>query len=129
MEAVLNNIQQLSRRGLVAPFLVIAMLAMMVIPLPPIALDMLFTFNISLSLIVLLVCVYAGRPLDFVIFPTILLIATLFRLALNVASTRIVLLEGHTGTGAAGNVIEAFGEFVIGGNYAVGLVWLCLPFW
>ncbi len=122
MEAVLNNIQHLGRRGLVAPFLVIAMLAMMVVPLPPIALDMLFTFNISLSLIVLLVCVYAGRPLDFVIFPTILLVATLFRLALNVASTRIVLLEGHTGTGAAGNVIEAFGEFVIGGNYAVGLV-------
>ena len=122
MEAVLHNIQQLHRRGLVAPFMVIAMLGMMVIPLPPLALDMLFTFNISLSLIVLLVCVYAGRPLDFVIFPTILLVATLFRLALNVASTRIVLLEGHTGTGAAGNVIEAFGEFVIGGNYAVGLV-------
>jgi flagellar biosynthesis protein FlhA len=122
MEAVLYNIQHLSRRGLVAPVMVVAMLGMMVVPLPPLALDMLFTFNISLSLIVLLVCVYAGRPLDFVIFPTILLVATLFRLALNVASTRIVLLEGHTGTGAAGNVIEAFGEFVIGGNYAVGLV-------
>lgn len=122
MEAVLNNIQQIGRRGLIAPFLVIAMLGMMVIPLPPIALDMFFTFNISLSVIILLVCIYASRPLDFVIFPTIILVATLFRLALNVASTRIVLLEGHTGTGAAGNVIEAFGEFVIGGNYAVGLV-------
>jgi len=122
MEAVLHNIQHLSRRGLVAPFLVIAMLGMMVIPLPPIALDMLFTFNISLSLIVLLLCGYAGRPLDFVIFPSLLLVATLFRLALNVASTRIILLEGHTGTGAAGNVIESFGEFIIDGNYAVGLV-------
>ena len=122
MEGVLNNIQQFTRRGMVAPFLVIAMLGMMVVPLPPIALDMLFTFNISLSVIILLVCIYASRPLDFVIFPTIILVATLFRLALNVASTRIVLLEGHTGTGAAGNVIEAFGEFVIGGNYAVGLV-------
>jgi len=107
---------------MVAPFLVIAMLAMVVIPLPPIALDMLFTFNISLSLIILLVSIYAQRPLDFVVFPTIILIATLFRLALNVASTRIVLLEGHTGTAAAGHVIESFGEFVIGGNYAVGLV-------
>ncbi|HEY9051156.1 MAG TPA: flagellar biosynthesis protein FlhA [Gammaproteobacteria bacterium] len=122
MEAVLNNIQQFSRRGLVAPIIVIAMLGMMVVPLPPIALDMLFSFNIALSIIVLLVCVYAGRPLDFVIFPTVILVATLFRLVLNVASTRIVLLEGHTGTAAAGHVIESFGEFVIGGNYAVGLV-------
>jgi len=122
VEAVLYNLQQLSRRGMVAPFLVVAMMGMMIVPLPPLALDMLFTFNISLSIIVLLVCIYASRPLDFVIFPTVILIATLFRLALNVASTRIVLLEGHTGTGAAGNVIEAFGEFVIGGNYAVGLV-------
>jgi len=122
MEAVLNNMQEMGRRGMVAPFLVIAMLAMMVVPLPPIALDMLFTFNICLSLIILLVSIYAQRPLDFVVFPTIILIATLFRLALNVASTRIVLLEGHTGTAAAGHVIESFGEFVIGGNYAVGLV-------
>jgi flagellar biosynthesis protein FlhA len=122
MESVLQNIQSFGRRGLVAPLLVIAMLAMMVVPLPPIILDMLFTFNISLSVIVLLVCIYARRPLDFVIFPTILLVTTLFRLALNVASTRIVLLEGHTGTAAAGHVIESFGEFVIGGNYTVGLV-------
>ena len=122
MEAVLNNLNNLGRRGLIAPLIIIALMAMMVVPMPTLALDLFFTFNICLSIIVLLVCVYAGRPLDFVIFPTIILVATLFRLALNVASTRIVLLEGHTGTGAAGKVIESFGEFVIGGNYAVGLV-------
>jgi len=122
MEAVLNNINNLGRRGLAAPLIIIALMAMMVVPMPTLALDLFFTFNICLSIIVLLVCVYAGRPLDFVIFPTIILVATLFRLALNVASTRVVLLEGHTGTGAAGKVIESFGEFVIGGNYAVGLV-------
>jgi len=122
MEAVLHNISTMAQRGLVAPLMVITLMAMMIIPMPTLALDLFFTFNICLSIIVLLVCVYAGRPLDFVIFPTIILVATLFRLALNVASTRIVLLEGHTGTGAAGNVIESFGEFVIGGNYAVGLV-------
>ena len=122
MEAVLHNISNMAQRGLVAPLMVITLMAMMILPIPPLALDLFFTFNICLSIIVLLVCVYAGRPLDFVIFPTIILVATLFRLALNVASTRIVLLEGHTGTGAAGSVIESFGEFVIGGNYAVGLV-------
>ena len=108
--------------GLGVPALVIILLAMMVVPLPPLALDMLFTFNITLSLIVLLATVYARRPLDFAVFPTIILVATLLRLALNVASTRVVLLEGHEGGDAAGNVIQAFGEFVIGGNYAVGLV-------
>jgi len=122
MEAVINNIQNLGRRGLIAPIMVIALLGMMIIPLPPIALDLFFTFNICLSIIIVLVSIYAERPLDFVIFPTVILVSTLFRLALNVASTRIVLLEGHTGTGAAGQVIESFGEFVIGGNYAVGLV-------
>jgi flagellar biosynthesis protein FlhA len=122
VESVIQNFQNLSRRGLVAPIMVIALLGMMIIPLPPIALDLFFTLNICLSIIIVLVSVYAQRPLDFVIFPTIILISTLFRLALNVASTRIVLLEGHTGTGAAGKVIESFGEFVIGGNYAVGLV-------
>ncbi|MDH5391621.1 MAG: flagellar biosynthesis protein FlhA [Gammaproteobacteria bacterium] len=122
MEAVLRNIQSAAGRGLAAPFLLMAMLSMMVLPMPAIALDIFFTFNIGLSLVVLLVCVYAARPLDFVVFPTVLLIATLLRLSVNVASTRVVLLEGHTGTGAAGSVIEAFGEFVIGGNYAVGLV-------
>lgn len=122
MEAILNNMQQSSKRGLAAPLLLMAMLAMMILPMPPIALDMFFTLNIGVSLVVLLVCVYASRPLDFVVFPTVLLVATLMRLSVNVASTRVVLLEGHTGAGAAGNVIEAFGEFVIGGNYAVGLV-------
>jgi len=108
--------------GLGLPFLVLAMLAMMMIPLPPLALDILFSFNIALSLGILLTTVYVKRPLDFGVFPTILLVVTLLRLALNIASTRVVLLNGHTGTSAAGKVIEAFGEFVVGGNYAVGLV-------
>ena len=118
MEVVLNSLQNLARRGLMAPIAVIALLGMLIVPLPPIALDLFFTINISFSIIIVLVSVYAQRPLDFVIFPTVILVSTLFRLALNVASTRIVLLEGHTGTGAAGQVIESFGEFVIGGNYA-----------
>jgi len=109
-------------QGLGLPFLMLAMLAMMMVPLPPLALDILFSFNISLSLGILLTTVYIKRPLDFGVFPTILLVVTLLRLALNIASTRVVLLEGHTGTSAAGKVIEAFGEFVVGGNYAVGLV-------
>lgn len=110
------------RSGLGAPLLVMILLAMMVLPLPPFLLDILFTFNISLSLIILLVTIYTRRPLDFASFPTILLIATLLRLALNVASTRVVLLHGHNGPGAAGHVIKSFGEFVVGGNYAVGIV-------
>lgn len=108
--------------GLGAPLLIIMLLAMMILPLPPFVLDFLFTFNIALSLIVLLVSIYTHRPLDFGVFPSVLLVATLLRLALNVASTRVVLLEGHNGTAAAGKVIEAFGDFVVGGNYAVGLV-------
>ncbi len=108
--------------GLGTPFLVVAMLAMMILPLPPMLLDLFFTFNIALSLVVLLVVVYTIRPLDFDMFPTVLLVATLLRLSLNVASTRVVLLHGHMGPGAAGNVIKAFGEFVVGGNYVVGLV-------
>ena len=110
------------RGSLGVPLLVVMMLAMMIIPLPPILLDLLFTFNIALSLVVMLVVVYTMRPLDFAVFPTVLLITTLMRLSLNVASTRVVLLEGHAGTDAAGQVIKAFGEFVVGGNYAVGLV-------
>ena len=109
-------------QGLGLPFLLLAMLAMMMILLPPLALDVLFTFNISLSLGILLTTIYVRRPLDFGVFPTILLVVTLLRLALNIASTRVVLLNGHTGTSAAGRVIEAFGDFVVGGNYAVGLV-------
>lgn len=108
--------------GLGAPLLVLMMLSMMVIPIPTIGLDLLFTFNIALSLIVLLVSVYTNRPLEFSAFPTVLLITTMLRLSLNIASTRVVLLEGHTGTASAGQVIESFGDFVIGGNYAVGLV-------
>ena len=108
--------------GIGTPILIITLLAMMILPLPPLALDVLFTFNIALSLVVLLAAVYSLRPLDFAVFPTILLIATLLRLALNLASTRVVLLEGHTGTDAAGKVIQAFGDFVVGGNYTVGLV-------
>ena len=118
----LPDFSRVSALGLGIPVFVLIMLAMVVLPLPPFVLDMLFSFNITLSLVVLLAAVYAMRPLDFGVFPTVLLIATLLRLALNIASTRVVLLEGHTGTGAAGKVIEAFGEFVIGGNYAVGLV-------
>ncbi len=118
----LSGLSNLLRNGLAAPILVIMMLAMIVTPLPPIALDLFFTFNIALSLIVLLATIYALRPLEFSAFPTILLAATLLRLALNIASTRIVLLEGHTGGASAGQVIQSFGEFVVGGNFAVGLV-------
>ena len=120
--ATMASARSLHLVGIGTPLLLVAMLAMMVLPLPPFLLDMFFTFNISLSLVVLLVVVYTHRPLDFDVFPTVLLVATLLRLALNVASTRVVLLEGHTGTSAAGNVIQSFGEFVVGGNYAVGLV-------
>ena len=116
------DFRRLMRNGLGAPLLLLAILSMMVIPLPPIALDALFTFNIALSVVVVMAVVYVARPLDFGAFPIVLLLATLLRLALNVASTRVVLLHGHTGTGAAGHVIESFGEFVVGGNYAVGIV-------
>ncbi|KKP15912.1 flagellar biosynthesis protein FlhA [Vibrio cholerae] len=116
------SIPQRSMPAIGAPVMVLAALAMVVLPMPAFLLDLFFTFNIALSLVVLLVTVYTRRPLDFAAFPTVLLIATLLRLALNVASTRVVLLYGHEGPGAAGNVIEAFGNVVIGGNYAVGLV-------
>ncbi|HWW19197.1 MAG TPA: flagellar biosynthesis protein FlhA [Steroidobacteraceae bacterium] len=110
------------QRGAGAPLLLLAVLAMVVLPLPPLALDVLFTFNIALSVLVVMAVVNVARPLDFGIFPTVLLLATLLRLALNVASTRVVLLHGNEGTAAAGHVIEAFGQFVVGGNYAVGIV-------
>jgi flagellar biosynthesis protein FlhA len=112
----------LARSGLGVPAGLLAVLAMMILPMPPMALDVLFTFNIALSLIIVMAVFYVRRPLEFGVFPTVLLLATLLRLALNVASTRVVLLEGHTGTAAAGKVIESFGDFVIGGNYAVGVV-------
>ena len=110
------------RNGLAIPALLMALLAMMILPLPPLLLDVLFTFNIALSIVVLLASIYSRRPLDFAAFPTVLLAATLLRLALNIASTRVVLLHGHSGPSAAGEVIHAFGSFVIGGNYAVGFV-------
>ncbi|MFM2288464.1 MAG: hypothetical protein RL684_1607 [Pseudomonadota bacterium] len=113
---------RLVRSGLGAPVLLLAVLAMIIVPLPPLALDVLFTFNIALSVLVAMAVVNVSRPLDFAIFPTVLLLATLLRLALNVASARVVLLHGHEGTSAAGHVIEAFGKFVVGGNYAVGIV-------
>ncbi|QEA40258.1 flagellar biosynthesis protein FlhA [Pistricoccus aurantiacus] len=107
---------------LAGPLLIIMILSMMILPLPPFALDMLFTFNIALSIMVLLVSMFTQKPLDFAAFPAVLLFTTLLRLSLNVASTRVVLLEGHQGGDAAGKVIEAFGQFLIGGNFAVGLV-------
>ncbi len=109
-------------KALVLPAFVVMMLAMMVLPLPPFVLDLLFTFNIALALTVMMVSAQMVKPLDFAALPTVLLVTTLLRLSLNVASTRVVLLEGHTGPGAAGKVIEAFGHFLIGGNFAVGLI-------
>jgi flagellar biosynthesis protein FlhA len=117
-------LSRLGARGnaLAAPILIILLLAMMILPLPAFALDLFFSFNIAMSVIVLLTALYTVKPLDFMAFPAVLLITTMLRLALNVASTRVVLSEGHTGGAAAGKVIEAFGHFLIGGNYTVGLV-------
>ncbi|WP_318261594.1 flagellar biosynthesis protein FlhA [Zhongshania marina] len=115
-------LQKTADSGIGVLLLLVACLGMLVIPMPPFLLDLLFTFNITLSLVIILAVIYVERPIDFSVFPTVLLLATLLRLALNVASTRVVLLEGHSGPGAAGKVIESFGEFVIGGNYVVGIV-------
>ncbi|MCX7896923.1 MAG: flagellar biosynthesis protein FlhA [Rhodocyclaceae bacterium] len=109
-------------KALAAPVLIFLVLSMMVLPLPAFLLDVFFTFNIALSVMVMLVALYTLRPLDFSVFPTVLLVTTLLRLSLNVASTRVVLLQGHTGPDAAGKVIEAFGQFLVGGNYAVGII-------
>ena len=128
MNAVLQSLQQslgpLRGHGqaLAAPVLVMLVLAMLVLPLPPWLLDTFFTLNIAIALTVMMVAAYMRRALDFAVFPTVLLITTLLRLSLNVASTRVVLMEGHTGPGAAGAVIEAFGTFLIGSNFAVGLI-------
>jgi flagellar biosynthesis protein FlhA len=111
-----------ANKSLAAPILIIMLLAMMVLPLPAFVLDLFFSFNIALAIIVLLTSLYTVKPLDFMAFPTILLVSTMLRLSLNVASTRVVLTEGHTGADAAGKVIEAFGHFLIGGNYTVGIV-------
>src|SRR5574343_405358 len=115
-------IARLNWRQAAGPVLIIMILAMMVLPLLPLLLDLLFTFNIAISVIVLLVAMATLKPLDFSIFPTILLVTTLLRLSLNVASTRVVLLHGHTGPDAAGKVIEAFGHFLVGGNFAIGII-------
>jgi flagellar biosynthesis protein FlhA len=117
-----NQVRALASGNLGVPLMLMILLGMMTLPVPTILLDIFFTFNIALSIVVLMVSIYAARPLDFAIFPSVLLVATLLRLALNVASTRVVLLEGHEGGASAGKVIEAFGEVLVGGNYAVGLV-------
>ncbi|HTH62510.1 MAG TPA: flagellar biosynthesis protein FlhA [Paraburkholderia sp.] len=115
-------LQGTNLRALAGPILICMILGMMILPLPAFLLDLLFTFNIALSVMVLLVSMYTMKPLDFAAFPSVLLFSTLLRLSLNVASTRIVLLEGHTGPAAAGRVIESFGHFLVGGNFAVGIV-------
>jgi len=123
MEIAANNpFSKIPLVGIGTPVLLVMILAMMTLPMPPFLLDILFSFNITLALIVILVVIYTLRPLDFAAFPTVLLISTLLRLSLNVGSTRVVLLNGHNGPGAAGSVIESFGAVVVGGNYAVGLV-------
>jgi flagellar biosynthesis protein FlhA len=122
MRGATGVLTEFARNGLGVPLLVMTVLAMMVLPLPAFLLDVFFTFNISLSLVILLAVMYVRRALEFGTFPTVLLGATLLRLGLNVASTRIVLMNGHTGSHAAGHVIAAFGAFVVGGNYAVGMV-------
>src|SRR3569833_908888 len=114
------------RHGIGAPLIVMAMLAMVMVPLATPVLDAVFSFNFAMSLVILLAVVYVQRPLEFSVFPTVLLMSTLLRLTLNVASTRVVLLHGHEGPDAAGRVIKAFGEFVIGGNYTVGIVVLLI---
>ena len=120
--SVQNFLGRIGLQQLAGPLLILLVLSMMVLPLPPFLLDLFFTFNIAISIVVMLVAINVLKPLDFSVFPTVLLITTLLRLSLNVASTRVVLLEGHTGPGAAGQVIEAFGHFLVGGNYAVGIV-------
>lgn len=117
-----KNLQGTQWQILAGPVLILLILSMMVLPLPAFILDLLFTFNIALSIMVLLVAMFTKRTLDFAAFPTILLFATLLRLSLNIASTRIILLEGHTGPDAAGRVVEAFGHFLVGGNFAIGIV-------
>lgn len=119
---VINALKALNKLGLGAPLLIVMLLALLILPLPPFVLDLFFTFNIAFSLIILLVVIYTLKPLEFASFPTVILVATLLRLSLNVASTRVVLIRGHEGGDAAGKVIEAFGSFVIGGNFAVGIV-------
>ena len=117
-----NNLKNGQYQILAGPILILLILSMIVLPLPAFILDLFFTFNIALSIIILIVALFTKRVLDFAAFPTVLLFATLLRLSLNVASTRVVLLKGHTGSDAAGRVIEAFGHFLVGGNFAIGIV-------
>lgn len=118
----LPGLKQTQWQVMAGPALIMAILAMMILPLPSFVLDMLFTFNIVLSLMILMVAMFTQNTLEFSAFPTVLLFSTLLRLALNVASTRIILMHGHTGEGAAGKVIDAFGHFLVGGNFAIGIV-------
>ena len=122
LKTLQDTLKRLGGRSMAGPILIVMILAMMVLPLPPFLLDILFTFNIAMAIMVLLVSMNTLKPLDFASFPTVLLISTLLRLSLNVASTRVVLMQGHTGPDAAGKVIESFGHFLVGGNYAVGIV-------
>ena len=115
-------LSKLGGSSVAAPLIIVLLLSMMVLPLPAILLDVMFSFNIALSILVLLIGLNTVKALDFLAFPTVLLMTTMLRLSLNVASTRLVLTEGHTGPAAAGKVVEAFGHFLIGGNYAVGIV-------
>jgi flagellar biosynthesis protein FlhA len=117
-----NWLNKIGARAVAAPLIIVMLLAMMILPLPAIVLDVFFSFNIALSILVLLIGLNTSKPLDFIAFPTVLLVTTMLRLSLNVASTRVVLTEGHNGPDAAGKVIEAFGHFLIGGNYTVGIV-------
>ncbi|MGC8720620.1 MAG: FHIPEP family type III secretion protein, partial [Thermodesulforhabdaceae bacterium] len=105
---------------------VVSILSVMLLPLPGSVLDIFLSLNISFAIVILLTAIYTLKPLDFIIYPSLLLVTTLFRLALNVASTRLILLQGHEGTSAAGHIIQAFGQFVVGGNYVVGLVIFCI---
>jgi flagellar biosynthesis protein FlhA len=120
--AIQGLLGRLNSTQLAAPVLILMILAMMVLPLPAFVLDLFFTFNIAIAVLVLLVAVNTQKTLEFSVFPTVLLVTTLMRLSLNVASTRVVMIEGHTGPDAAGKVIEAFGQFLVGGNFAVGIV-------
>lgn len=122
LQDILSRLKSLPALPLGTPVLVLACLGMVMLPMPPFLLDILFTFNITLSMIVLLVTIYAKRPMEFAVFPSVLLIATILRLSLNVASTRVILVHGHGGGSAAGHVIEAFGNVVMGGNFVVGLI-------
>ncbi|AXQ28202.1 flagellar biosynthesis protein FlhA [Solimonas sp. K1W22B-7] len=122
LKALLTRLRGIERSGIAAPILLLVILGMMVVPLAPLVLDLMFSLNITLSIVILLAVIYVMRPMEFSSFPTVLLFVTLMRLALNVASTRVVLMHGHDGPHAAGKVIEAFGEFVIGGHYMVGFI-------